>query len=259
MIVLHARRAALRVCKPLCTARPVHRKLHALERGLLPSNSIANTSKDWDFHLLDTEDVREVCDLVLTGIASNMNEYTVGDGESIFNGPYLRISLNFRSRFRLLRPSMIVSTDSVVLAATVKGTSEIAAVVEVMLGPEGEMPPILSNPFRSKEANTFHQPYLFNLCVKEEHKKKGLGRMMCEVVQELVHIHWKKNVMHLHVIEGNLAAQNLYIGMGYKLIPHEAQEGPVDIEAGPQPQHYFIRLNKSKIEGTEVDPPPAPR
>ena len=94
-----------------------------------------------------------------------------------------------------------------------------------MLVPVGEWPPHFCNPFRSKEPGADDQPYLFNLCVREEFKRQGLGRMICEVIQELVHVHWQKNVMHLHVIQGNIPAENLYQAMGYKIIE---EEGPVE-------------------------------
>ena len=45
-----------------------------------------------------------------------------------------------------------------------------------------------------------------------------MGRLICELAEELAQIHWDRNVMYLHVEKSNTAAQALYLGMGYQLV-----------------------------------------
>jgi phosphoribosyl-AMP cyclohydrolase len=44
-----------------------------------------------------------------------------------------------------------------------------------------------------------------------------LGKLICELSEELVQIHWDREIMYLHVEQSNTAAQALYLGMGYEL------------------------------------------
>ena len=46
-------------------------------------------------------------------------------------------------------------------------------------------------------------------------RRKGLGRLICDLCEELVQIHWNKNIMYLHVEQDNMAAQvrRVYICM----------------------------------------------
>jgi hypothetical protein len=54
--------------------------------------------------------------------------------------------------------------------------------------------------------------------VADKHKRKGLGKMLCQLCEELVQIHWGKDVMYLHVEQRNSAAQALYKGLGYTIV-----------------------------------------
>ena len=128
------------------------------------------------------------------------------------------------------------------------GNEEIAAVVEICLErPTGKLAPPIQNPFRSAVAKANEQPYLCNLCVVTKRelvtapplllpgasadlllccpllspfsdRRKGLGRLLCELCEELVQMHWQKDIMYLHVEQNNTAAQALYLGMGYELV-----------------------------------------
>ena len=218
MIMHLSRRAALRINRPVAKYKSGSRNLHVLSREILPPTDAIPFSKEWDFHLVEIDDLTAVCGLIVEGIDSMMNDYGIGGGNSIFNGPYVKLSLRLRSRQRLTNPSIELSSNSFVLAATPRGSSEIAAIVEIMLIKDGEFPHFLPNYFRSLKPDLGHEPYLFNLCVTEVHKKKGLGKLICEIAQELVQMHWKKETMSLHVFKGNLRAQNLYERMGYQLM-----------------------------------------
>jgi ribosomal protein S18 acetylase RimI-like enzyme len=70
-----------------------------------------------------------------------------------------------------------------------------------------------TNALRSGRSND--QPYFFNLIVADAHKKKGLGKLLCEVAQELVVTHWRKEVMYLHAYRENFAATALYKKLGH--------------------------------------------
>ena len=218
MMMHLSRRAALRVNRPASRHKFCRRNLHVLSKEALPPTDAMSFSKEWDFHLLEIDDLTAVCGLLVEGIDSIMNDYGIGGGNSIFNGPYIKLSLRLRSRQRLTNPSLELSSNSFVLVATPKGSSEIAAIVEIMLIKDGEFPHFLPNYFRSVKPDPSHEPYLFNLCVREVHKKKGLGKLICEVAQELVQVYWRKETMNLHVLKGNLRAQNLYERMGYQLM-----------------------------------------
>lgn len=217
MMMHNSRRAALLCSRTGSKQRFCQRKLHVLSKEALPHTEALPFSKEWDFHLIQNEDLSAVCSLILESIDLNDNDFGVG-GISIFNGPYIKLGLLLRSRQRLADPSLEPSSNSFVLAATPKGSHQIAAIVEIMLIEDGELPPFLSNYFRSLKPDPKHEPYLYNLCVKKVHQRKGLGKLICELAQELVQIHWKKNTMNLHVLKYNTGAQHLYEGMGYKLM-----------------------------------------
>lgn len=244
MLINQSRRAALRVCRPVRAAHAPARKLHSISKEMLPSaDSMPVSAKEWDFHLLETGDLPNACDLMLLSLASNSEEHELGEMRSIINGAFVKLGLRFRSRQRLAKPSMALTADSVILAATVRGTTEIAALVEIhLLKPDGGFVPMFGNPFRSSTAVATDQPYLYNLCVANAHRKKGLGRLICEVAQELVLIHWKKEFMSLHVHKSNVAANALYKAMGY----HETAMNETLPDTGENtPLYYRVALKRS--------------
>ena len=255
MVRYSTRAAAQRICKAASNVKTCERKLHALGRDAIPPSDLVPFSKEWDFHLVETSDMAQVCELILASIASNSDEYGVGGGESIFNSPFIKIGMRWRSRDRLSNPTVEISSNSLVVAATVKGTSKIAAIVEIKLLPEGDHVPFLSNPFRSKETDPTYQPCLFNLCVRESHRNKGLGKLMCQIVQEIAFIKWKKDIMYLHVLQGNLAARKLYINLGYKQITNNF-ENNWDLDKGEQALLYSCRLKS--LFSTVIEPPSPP-
>ena len=217
--------------------------LHKLEKELPSRDLMPASSKDWDFHLLETSDLRAASELALecfytprltlslSGMSNTekwiwggiINFYGAVDRSDTRNGNYL--GMKSRSGNRLSRPSLSLTTDSFILVATPAGNQkgvgppELAAIVEICVEkPGGKLAPPIANPFRKKVARDDEQPYLCNLCVGEAYRRRGLGRLICELAEELAQIHWDRKVMYLHVEKSNTAAQALYLGMGYQLV-----------------------------------------
>jgi hypothetical protein len=178
---------------PLC--------LHKLANSELPPiQNMPPAARDWDFHLLERDDLSAASTLALECFyrprlkldldgmngaekwlwSGVMNFYTDMDQSDNFNGNYL--GFRSRSSSRLDKPSLELSTYSFILAATpsaaaiaadpdpakrtAKGLPEIAAIVEICLErPNGKLAPPIQNPFRSPTAKGDEQPYLCNLCV----------------------------------------------------------------------------------------------
>ena len=218
-------------------------RLYKLEREFPSRELMPTSSKDWDFHLLETSDLRAASELALecfytpritlslNGMSNTekwvwggiINFYGAVDKSDTRNGNYL--GMKSRSGNRLSRPSLSLTTDSFILVATPagyqKGASppELAAIVEICVEkPGGKLAPPIANPFRQKVARDDEQPYLCNLCVGKAYRRRGLGRLICELAEELVQIHWDRKIMYLHVEKSNTAAQALYLGMGYQLV-----------------------------------------
>jgi GNAT superfamily N-acetyltransferase len=223
MILSFSLRSGGRMCRPVWSPKLNVRKLHMLKKEIpsINENSSLNP-RDWDFHLLESGDLNQACELILLSMASNCDDFGIGSENSILEGFFVKLGIMCRSRFRLRNPSMILSSDAFILVATERGSKKIAGLVEInLVDPDGGKCDVLSNPFRSLEPKPVSEPYLCNLCVAAAHKRKGLGKLLCEVAQELVVTHWKMNTMHLHFFSKNTAASALYIGMGYKLISSE--------------------------------------
>jgi ribosomal protein S18 acetylase RimI-like enzyme len=245
MIANRSRTNALRICRTRIHQPVAGRKLHTLFRQPVPSTeNVSFSSREWDFHLLESADLNQARDLIIFGIESTSNNHETYIGKSIFDKLVIKLGMMFRSRFRLSNPSMALSSDSVILAATLRGSPEIAAVVEItLLNPDGRIISLFDNPLRSAAAQPDDQPYLFNLIVADAHKKKGLGKLLCEVAHELVVTHWRKEVMYLHVYKENIAATALYKKLGYKATQrrvHETQDGN-----DTPPVHYCIELGRA--------------
>ena len=218
-------------------------KLHRLDKELPLRENMPSSAKDWDFHLLETADLKAASELALecfyspritlslNGMSDTekwiwggiINFYGAVDKSDTRNGNYL--GMKSRSGGRLSRPSLSLTTDSFILVATPagqdksNGSPELAAIVEICVEqPGGKLAPPIANPFRKKIARDDEQPYLCNLCVGEAYRRRGLGRLICELSEELVQTQWNKKIMYLHVEKSNSAAQALYLGMGYQLV-----------------------------------------
>ena len=92
----------------------------------------------------------------------------------------------------------------------------MVGIVEVSLEePDGNLAPPLQSPFRGP-VRVCEMPYLCNLSIDKKYRRRGLGRLLCEVCERIVMGYWEKTVMYLHVETKNKAAQHLYINMGYE-------------------------------------------
>ncbi len=59
------------------------------------------------------------------------------------------------------------------------------------------------------------QPYLSNLCVDNNVRGRGIGKVLCRIIESTVRDSWKYNHIYLHVDLDNLPALNLYKKEGY--------------------------------------------
>lgn len=252
-------------------------RLYKLDAELPPRSFMPSLAEDWDFHLLERGDIAEAAELAvqcfysprlslnLDGMSDVekwlwggiINFYGNLDRSDTRNGNYL----GFRSRSgkRLSEPSLALSTDSFILVATPAakvGDSrkpEIAAIVEICAElPGGKLAPPIANPFRSRIVQELDKPYLCNLCVKKSYRRRGLGRLICELAEELVQIHWSKNVMYLHVEQSNSAAQAMYLGMGYQLVTPGLSAWEKKMEGMENILYYSNTLNRQWISGPQA-------
>ena len=76
-----------------------------------------------------------------------------------------------------------------------------------------------------------------------------------QIVQEIAFIKWKKDIMYLHVLQGNLAARKLYNNLGYKQITNNF-ENNLDLDKGEQALLYSYRLKS--LFSTVIQPPLPP-
>jgi hypothetical protein len=215
MISVHGARIAHRVCYSIVHKRQLH-KLDLPFAANMPLSSNA-----WDFHLLEKDDLRVAAEL----ITIHMNDKETTIDMNWFVRPFVQFGFRSRSGRRLSYPSMKLTSDSCIVGATVRGSSEIVGVVELCLDqPQGRLSPSMRSIFRSRTVSDYEQPYLCNLFVSKQHRRKGLAKLMCELSEELVQIHWNRNVMYLHVEKNNVTAQALYEGMGYRIVTPELSE-----------------------------------
>ena len=209
--------------------------LVSLSEYVIPS-SIDITNSQWDYYLLERNDVNEAVEATIktfykprlilnmdgmTGIEKMFWTSVVNTFQSLDKGDYYNnVFLGFitRSRKRLQNPSLEISSDSLILVATQKGNKEIAGLVEILLEkPEGNIAPSIQ--FFKLPISSADEPYLCNLCVLPEYRRKGLGTTLCSICEYIVQNHWKRNKIYLHVEDSNDAALAMYLRMGYNLTP----------------------------------------
>ena len=207
-----------------------------MSEDIVPSSILTDTVT-WDFYLLERTDVDAAVKatietfykprLVLnmdgmTGIEKFLWSSVDNTFQSLDKGDYYNnVFLGFitRSGKRLQNPSIDISPDSLILVATPKGkTNVIAGLVEILLEkPEGNIAPSVQL-FKFPITNSY-EPYLCNLCVLQEYRRRGLGSTLCSICEYIVKKHWKRNSMYLHVEDSNNAALSMYLRMGYSLTP----------------------------------------
>lgn len=99
-----------------------------------------------------------------------------------------------RAYNRLKYPSICKTADSMIVAAYDK--DKIVAVIEV---------------YPTQEA------YICNLSVCSGVRRRGLGRFMCILIEDLVRSYWGTSAVSLHVEQTNTRAKNLYESMDYEM------------------------------------------
>jgi ribosomal protein S18 acetylase RimI-like enzyme len=100
-----------------------------------------------------------------------------------------------RARNRLRYPSVSKSSESMIVAAY-NDKNKIVGVIEV---------------YPTKEA------YICNLSVSSEVRRRGLGRFLCTLTEDLVKSHWGTNKVTLQVEQSNIRAKRLYESMDYEI------------------------------------------
>jgi len=127
-----------------------------------------------------------------------------------------KMGFETRSRSRLSEPSLRPSRESFILGATAKNMTTLLGVVEILLErPTGKLAPAIQVFPRPGRPTAQDQPYLCNLCVKNYYRRRGLGKTLIALSEQLVLKHWQRDRMYLHVINSNADAQRLYEAMGY--------------------------------------------
>ncbi len=119
--------------------------------------------------------------------------------------PLLRMGLYEDLRQRLRSP---LSSDYVCLAAVLSAThhySYVVGTVEVALRP--------AYPFQIRSSP---YPYLSNLAVQLEYRRRGVAQKLLQTCEEFV-LDRGFHDLYLHVLDDNVAAKQLYFKAGYRL------------------------------------------
>lgn len=226
----------------------------------------------YDFHLLTESNIGKCCDHLincfnkpllneqqLQKYQNNllaMSLYRIYDKISKFDqyiGYY--IGFLYRGGDRLKIPSLDLSVDSLIIVVTAKGKSsaltnapvmitdnkEIVAIIEVCLEePNGILtPPIqLFKPVMKAS----YMPYICNLSVSESYRRKGIGRMLCEIAESIAVVKWNKSNIYLHVEASNMFASAMYLNMGYNII-QKLTDFETKMHSMQNIQYYTKKLN----------------
>jgi ribosomal protein S18 acetylase RimI-like enzyme len=137
-----------------------------------------------------------------------------------------------------------VGRDSILLAATrLNGrpvecdcglTTDVTGLVEIGLEhPDGRMLGPIRTWFDKHADVVEFQPYLCNLTVLPEHRRKGLGKYLCAVAEYVAHVLWAKDSIYLHVRASNAPAIAMYTAVGYR-----------ELQRLPDPQGEILYLTK---------------
>jgi len=194
--------------------------------------------EEWDFGLLESSDIDAAIEismesffrprLKLGSFAENdMNNFEKVMMNGVI-GAFTRFEV-FDARLnnwmgyatrcgkRLDDANLHAGKDSIIFAATDKGTDNLVGLVEISLEPpDGRLGPPMKNPLR-QEPSSSDQAYLCNLCVVKSRRRRGLAKMLCRLCEDVVGSVWQKNTIYLHVERNNVPAQELYVGQGYAL------------------------------------------
>lgn len=157
------------------------------------------------------------------------------------------IGLMDRADKRLLKPTLEISNDSLVLIATVndneKQRERIIGVAEVSLErPNGRLPqfngpyfPLKRRKSQQELSSDAYQPYLSNVCVDRAYRGRGIGKLLCTVCERVVKGEWHKDTVYLHVERVNGPARTMYEHMGYRpveRVPSSDEDEVVEVDEG---------------------------
>ena len=254
LLLLSARRAlCLRVGVPYAFLQPFAAKsrqyLHSIEKELGDTPECRRgAAADYEYFLMEATDLLRASAHLYscfdTGGNPNPTPEMSEVGKRLYNCFYgiysflkmtdisLAYMVGFISRGgqRLSRAREIglsASLDSIILVAMPLGAnqerSDFAGLVELTLErPDG----------RHASRRVHHDPedleyYVSNLSVSKPHRRLGLGRSLVSVTEYIVKERLGGKSLHLHVERSNLAAERLYLGMGYKELNLLSQEDKI--------------------------------
>ncbi len=117
--------------------------------------------------------------------------------------------------------------------------------------PDGKLTSPLRYPWNSRTIDDL-EPYLCNLCIAPAYRRRGLGRKLCQICEEIVLKEWKRDRIYLHVENKNLAAQSLYSKSGYNRLHYKLTPWEVKIYSLDQIMYYckFLKLDSSLSSST---------
>ena len=73
-------------------------------------------------------------------------------------------------------------------------------------------------------SNDLRYPYIANLAVKNDYRRLGIGTKLLSECERIA-LDWGYSETRLHVLAGNDAAKQLYLGSGYQLCQIESHWG----------------------------------
>lgn len=108
----------------------------------------------------------------------------------------IKAGFHYRARDRLVQPHIGHSEDSMIIIARHMNTGDIAGIVEAYP----------SNP-----------SYVCNLSVDSKYRRQGLGKLLCQIVEDFLAIQWRIDSIYLHVDQSNDVARKLYESLNYQV------------------------------------------
>jgi ribosomal protein S18 acetylase RimI-like enzyme len=237
--------------------------LWRLDHSYIPWSVLEQSTDRWEYHLLEQSDLDRAAALSAECFfnprvvfnTSGMSEAEIGIVNFIKN-TYTNFELSdsrfsnyvgFRTRggARLRNPTVGLTSDSLIIAATPKNSDKIiAGLVEICLEkPRGSLAPPIRLPWTHPNVET-DEPYLCNLCVADAYRRRGLAKLLCEVGEQLVANQWNKDIMYLHVEKNNTAARQLY----ESVLRYDMTPGLDPFEARKQGMENILYYKKKLVK-----------
>ena len=136
--------------------------------------------------------------------------------------PFLQFTINEDLRYRLRsRAPLFACLVATLARSETIGNPEVVGTVEISLR---------SSSFWSSEPQ---YPYISNLAVRQNYRRMGIGsRLLAEC--EAIALDWGYREIHLHVLERNDAAKQLYCQNGYQISQIETNWGNLWFDYSPR-------------------------